>query len=220
MAKSFVSKRTPQGEAVKKDTIQQLLQHSRGLEKRYGRYSPEAWEARVMLAAMYCATEDYEKVEPLLIGYIAAEKGKEGPNPAWMFWARSLLVDAYFNLNRISEAIRISDQGRSMAKQMDPSATDPLLEMLFQQAMALEAGGDLKGRQGGFVVALMSLCWSVSHGCQRTPFGSALLERLRLFFDSYGIHGDEWKWTVKHAHLTKYNFVGLLSILLDHGGLA
>ena len=46
------------------------------------------------------------------------------------------------------------------------------------------------------------------------------MDRLRLFLKSCGIGGDEWDWTVKHAHLTRYDFVGLLSILLHHTGLA
>jgi hypothetical protein len=131
-----------------------------------------------------------------------------------------LLVETYYKLNRIAEAIQISNQGRSMARQMDPSATDPLLEELLEQARALEAKGDLKSRQRGFLGGLVALRRSISHGFQRTPFGSAFLERLRLFFDSYGIRGEEWGWLVKHSYLTRYDFVGLLSILLHHTGLA
>jgi hypothetical protein len=220
MAKSFVCRRTFEGLTVKDHTVDYFHERARQAEKQYGRYSPEAWEARVIPAAIHCAVEEYEKVEPLLTGYVAAEQGKEGPNPMWMFWARDLLVEACFNLNRIAEAMQISNQGKSMARQMDPSAADPLLEAFLQQATVLEAEGDLKSRQRGFVAALMALCWCISHGFQRTPAGLIVLERLRLFFDSYGIRGDEWEWTVKHAHLTRYDFMGLLSILLHQTGLA
>jgi hypothetical protein len=137
-----------------------------------------------------------------------------------MFWAGTLLVDAYINLGRIPEAMRIKEQGKSIARGFDPSASAPLLETLFEKATGLQAKRHSKSRQRGFVLAFVPLCWSISHGFQGTPFGSALLERLRAFFDSYGIHGDEWEWTVKHAHLTGYDFVGLLSILLHHTGLA
>lgn len=219
MAKSFISKRTLQGQSAMKDAAEYFLQRTRQAEKKCGRYSAEALEAVVLSASIYCASEDYEKTAPSLAGYVAVEKGLEPPNPMWMFWARGLLVETYFNLGRISEAMRISKEGKSMARAVDPSAADPLLEALLEQGTVLKAKGDLKSRQRGFVVGLVALCRSISHGFQRTPFGSAFLERLRLFFNSYGIHEDAWEWTVKHAHLTRYDFAGLLSILLHHTGL-
>lgn len=220
MAKSFICRRTDEGDAAKAHTVEYFHQSVDQTEKECGRHSPEAWEARVILAGIRCAAGDYEEVEPLLTGYVAAEKGKQGPNPMWMAWARAMLVEAYVNLNRISDAMRISSQGRSIAKEIDPSANDPLIESFLEQAIGLEAKKDPKSRQRGFVTALMALCWSISHGYQRTPAGVHLIDRVRLFFDSYGISGKEWEWTVKHAHLTRYDFVGLLSILLHHTGLA
>jgi hypothetical protein len=219
MAKSLACRRTFEGLTVKEHTVDYFHQRAYQAEKQYGRYSPEAWEARVIPAAIHCAVEEYENVEPLLTGYAVAEQGKEAPNPMGMFWARTLLAEAYCKLNRISEAMRITNQDKSLASGLDPSAGNPLLGSLLEQATALEAKGDLKSRQCGFVVGLVALCWSISHGFQRTPFGSAFLERLCLFFDCYGIRGDEWEWTVKHSHLTRYDFVGLLSILLHHTGL-
>ena len=219
MAKSFVCRRTPQGIAAMEDTIQHLHQCSRGEAKQHGQYGPEAWKVRVILAVIYSAAGDYEHVVSLLSGYMVVEKGKSELNPMWMLWAGTLLVHAYFDLGRFSEAMRISEQGKSLARGIDPSASDPLLEELLGQATVLEAKSDLTSRQRGVVVGLLALCWSISHGVQRTPFGSAFLERLRLFFDSYGIRGDEWEWTVKHSHLTRYDFVGLLSILLHQTGL-
>jgi hypothetical protein len=220
MSKSFVCRRTPQGIAVMEDTMEHLSHSFHRAGKEYGKHSPEAWKVRVILAVIYSVAGDYEHVVSLLSGYVVAGKGKSELNPMWMLWAGTLLVDAYFRLGRFSEAMRISEQGKPLAKGIDPSATDPLLEEFLEQATALEAKGDLTSRQRGVVVGLLALCWSISHGVQRTPFGSAFLERLRLFFDSYGIRGDEWEWTVKHSHLTRYDFVGLLSILLHHTGLA
>jgi hypothetical protein len=220
MAKTLARKRSPEAEVVMEDTAEHLLQRAHSLEKQYGWHSPEAWEARLIAAAMYCAVEDYDNVEPLLAGNVAAQKGKEGSNPMWMFWALSLLFEAYANLNRIPEAIRISKEGRSIAKKTDASAKDPFLEALVQQAIALEAKGHLESRQRGFVVALLTLSWYVSHGFDRSRADAPVQDQLHVLFKSYGIGDEEWEWAVKHAHLTKYDFVGLLSTLLPHTGLA
>lgn len=137
----------------------------------------------------------------------------------WMFWSLSLLFEAYARLNRFSEAVRISDEGRSIAKKTDASAKDPFLEALVQQAIALEADRETESRECGFVVALLTLCWYVSHGFEGLHANAYVKDQLRSLFEAYRIRGDEWEWTVKHAHLTRYDFVGLLSILLPHTGL-
>lgn len=90
---------------------------------------------------------------------------------------------------------------------------------LLELALSLETEGDTAGVQQGFVAALMALCSCMTSGFHRTSSGAQLLERLPSFFKSYGIGGEEWEWTLKHSHLTKYDFVGLLSILLHHTGL-
>jgi hypothetical protein len=220
MKKSFVSKRTSEGVAVKEDTIEYLRQCSVQAEELHGRYSTESRMARLILAAMHCATEDYESVERLLTGHVAAQKGRDGANPMWMFWALALLFEAYANLNRIPEAMQISKEGRSIAKQTDASAKDPFLEALVHQAIALEAEADSKSRQHGFAVALLTLSWYVSHGFERSRGNAHVPGQLQALFKSYGLGDEDWKWAVKHAHLTKYDFVGLLSILLHHAGQA
>jgi hypothetical protein len=221
MAKSFTSKRTSDGLAAKDRTTVYLRDSLQELDKRCGRHSGEAWKVRVILAAIHCAAGDYEPVVQLITPYVLVEKGKDGTNPMWMFWALSLLFEAYVNLNRIPEAVRISSEGRSIAKKTDASAKDPLLEALVQRAMALEADRESESRQCGFVVALLTLCWYVSHGFEGLRANAYVKDQLRSLFEAYGIRrGDEWEWTVKHAHLTRYDFVGLLSILLHHTGLA
>jgi hypothetical protein len=100
------------------------------------------------------------------------------------------------------------------------SAPDPLLEALLQRAIALEAKGDMESRQRGFVVALLTLSWYVSHGFERSRADAPVQGQLRILAKSCGLGDEEWEWTVKHAHLTRYDFVGLLSILLHHTGLA
>jgi hypothetical protein len=220
MAKSFACRKTPEGVAVMEDTTEHLRQGFNRVEEQYGRHNPETWEARLILAVMHSAAEDYEKVESLLAGYWIAAKGKQGANPRELSWAHALLFETYFKLNRIPEAMRISNEARSLPKEIDPSASDPLLEAFLRRTMVLEAMGDLKSRQRRFVAALMTLCWYVSHGFHRSTADSHVRDQLQVLFKSYGVGDEEWEWTVKHAHLTRYDFVGLLSILLHHTGLA
>jgi len=220
MAKSFLSKRSPEAEERMEDTIAHHREHLRGVEKDYGKHSPEASVARLILAAHYRAGEHYGDMEPLLGGDLTVAKGTQEANTRRALWARSLRIEAYFNLNRIAEGMRISNEGKSIARNIDMSAADPLLEALLQRAIALEAKGDIKSRQRGFVAALLTLSWYVSHGFERSRADVHVKDQLRLLFESYGISGTEWDWTVKHAHLTRYDFVGLLSILLQQTGLA
>jgi hypothetical protein len=220
MAKIFTCRRTPQGIAVMEDTMEHLSHSFHRAGKQYGQHSPEAWKVRVILAVIYSAAGDYEHVVSLLGGYVRVEKGKSELKPMWMVWAGDLLVEAYFNLGRIDDVMRIMEQGKSLARRIDPSAADPLLEALLEQAMALEAEGNLKRRERGFVVALLTLSWYVSHGFERSRADDHVKDQLRSLFDAYRISGDEWEWTVKHAHLTRYDFVGLLSSLPPHTGLA
>jgi hypothetical protein len=159
-------------------------------------------------------------MESLLGGDLTVAKGDQEANARRVLWARSLLIEAYFNLNRIAEGARISNEGKSIARNIDMSAPDPLLEALLQRAIALEAEEDMKSRQRGFVVALLTLSWYVSHGFERSRADAHVKDQLRILFETYGIRGDEWEWTVKHSHLTKYDFVGLLSILLHNTGLS
>jgi hypothetical protein len=174
----------------------------------------------LILGATYCAVEDYEKAEPLLTRCVGEARSQRAPNVADMRWAVSLLAEAYFNLGRIPEGIRVTSEGKSFSGKIDSSAKDPLLEGFFQLALSLETNGDSSRVQQGFAAALMALCWCMTYGFQRISSGAQLLERLRSFFRSYGIGDEEWEGVVKHAHLTKYDFVGLLSMLLHHTGLA
>ena len=219
MAKSFTSKRTPNGEAAISDTAEHFHQRLYSLEKHYGRHSPESRDSRLILATIHTVAENYGKVESLLAGHLAVFKENPEANPMRMFWALSLLFEAYANLNRIPEAMRISEEGKSIAKKTDASVKDPFLEALVQQAIALEAEGDFVNRRRGFVVALLTLSWYVSHGFDRSHADDHVRDQLQLLFTSYGLDDEQWEWTVKHAHLTKYDFVGLLSILLNQTGL-
>lgn len=58
MAKSFISKRTIQGQSAMKDAAEYFHQRARQAEKKCGHYSAEALEAVVLSASIYCAAED------------------------------------------------------------------------------------------------------------------------------------------------------------------
>lgn len=114
----------------------------------------------------------------------------------------------------------VSSEAKPLSRAIDPSAPDPVFEALWHLAMSFEAKGDTENRQRGVAIALMALCWSITRGLYRTQWGAQALDYLRLHFSSYGIVLDEWNWLVKHAHLTKYDFIGLLSIVLYNADLS
>ena len=151
---------------------------------------------------------------------MAATKRKQTAHDNEIPWGESLLAEAYFKLNRIPEALRVIREGKHISRRIDSTAKDPLLEAFLQLAWSLEADRDSESRLRGFAAALMTLCWCITYGLHRSSYGFQMLEQLRVHFKSYGIGQVEWEWVVKHAHLTKYDFLGLLSILLTHTHLA
>ena len=101
-------------------------------------------------------------------------------------WALSLLFEAYVNLNRIPEAVRISNEGNSVAKRTDASARDPFLEALLHQAIALEAKADSKSRQHGTCgrspnLELVRVPWirTIAWECSRAGSTPAIVRLLR-----------------------------------------
>jgi hypothetical protein len=168
---------------------------------------------------MYRVVEDYEKAKLLLTGYLAGAKAKRTSNPEELFWACFLLAEAYFVMNRIPEALAIICKAKTISRKIDPSTKDPILGALWRLAFSLEVNGDSGCPHMGFAAALMALSWSMTRGLHRSRADAPVLDHLRIYLTSYGIGEEEWKWTVKHAHLTRYDFVGLLSILIHHTNL-
>ena len=220
MAKSFLSKRSAAGMAATADVIDHLSQDLHLAEKQYGRESLEAAEPLLILGVAHYIIEDYEKAEPTFVRYIEIVKAKLGPNTLEAFHSLGTLAEIYFFLNRFPEAFGLINESKSISKKIDPCAYDPMLEALFRRAEAYKGKTDLSSRQRGFVVALMALSWCITRGWHRGSGGAQILDGLRVIFTSYGMGKEDWEWVVKHAHLTKYDFVGLLSILLHHTGLA
>ena len=142
MAKSFLCRRTEEGGTVMEDAMEHVRQCLDNNEKKFGRLSPETWKARLILAVMYSAAEDYKKVKPLLAPYVAATKGKPETNPKLMFWAYTLLAETYFMLNLIPEAMEISLEGKAMAKEIDWSTPDQLLESLVTKVQGASDRGN------------------------------------------------------------------------------
>ena len=76
-----------------------------------------------------------EFILALVVGPAAALDEDQESNPMLLFWALSLLFEAYVNLNLSREAVLISNVGKSVAERTDASAKDPFLEALLQQAI-------------------------------------------------------------------------------------
>jgi tetratricopeptide (TPR) repeat protein len=189
-------------------------------EKQHGQLSRNTLKASLMLAAMYCVAEDYEKAEPLLKRCIATAKNNLLQHANALFWASALLAESYFAMNRIAEAMTVCSQAKPLSRAVDSSAPDPVFEALWHLALSFEAGRKSESREQGLVVALMALCWFVTRGLNGSRADAHAQEDLRLHFSSYGIVLDEWNWLVKHAHLAKCDFVGLLSIVLQNADLS
>ena len=146
-------------------------------------------------------------------------KAKLGPNTLEAFHSLGTLAEMYFFLGRFPEAISLNNEAKSISKKIDACACDPIVEALFRRAVAYKVKTDRSSRQRGFVAALMALSLCITRGWHRGSRGAQILDDLRVIFTSYGIGKEDWEWVVKHAHLTKYDFIGLLSILLHHTGL-
>jgi hypothetical protein len=220
MSKSFLSKRSAVGTAVMTDAIDHVRQGLHLTEEQYGRESLEAAEPLLILAVGYYIIEDYEKAEPTFIRYIEIVKAKLGPNTLEAFHSLGTLAEIYFFLNCFPEAIGLNNEAKSISKKINPCADDPMLEALLRQAATYKGKTDLRSRQRGFVVALMALSLCITRGWHRGSRGAQIVDGLRVIFTSYGMDREDGEWLVKHAHLTKYDFVCLLSILLHHTGLA
>ncbi|MGB6065106.1 MAG: tetratricopeptide repeat protein [Desulfomonilaceae bacterium] len=220
MAKSFLSKRSPAGMAVMTSTIDHLSQDLHLIEEQYGRESLEAAEPLLILGGADYIIEDYEKAGGKLVRYIEIVKAKLGPDTLEALHGLGTLAEIYFFLNRIPEALSLINEAKSNSKKIDPCAYDPMLEALLRRAGAHKEKTDLRSRQRGFVAALMALSLCITRGWHRGSGGAQILDGLSVIFTSYGMEKEDWEWVVKHAHLTKYDFVGLLSILLHNTGLA
>ncbi|MGB6066337.1 MAG: tetratricopeptide repeat protein [Desulfomonilaceae bacterium] len=219
MAKSFLSKRSPAGMAVMTDAIDHLSQDWHLTEEQCGQESLEAADPLLILAVAYYIIEDYEKAEGMFIRHIEIVKAKLGPNTLEAFHSLGTLAEIYFFLNRFPEANGLINEAKSISKKIDPCAYDPMLEALLRRAGAYKEKTDLRSRQRGFVAALVALSWCITRGWHRGSGGAQILDDLRVIFTSYGMEKEDWEWVVKHAHLTKYDFIGLLSILLHNTGL-
>ena len=202
------------------DVIDDIRQDLHQAEKQYGRESLEAAEPLLSLGGAHYILEDYEKAEGKFVRYIQIVKAKLGPDTLEALHGLGTLAEIYSYLNRFPEAFGLNNEAKSISKKIDPLACDPMLEALFRRATAYKGKTDLRSRQVGFVVALMALSWCITSGWHGGSRAAQILDGLRVIFASYGMGKEDWEWVVKHAHLTKYDFVGLLSILLHHTGLA
>lgn len=220
MAKTFLCRRSPTGMAVMTGAIDRVHIDVQEAEKQFGQESLEVAEPLLILACANYALEDYKKAEDMFVRYIAIVKAKLGPQTLEVFHSLATLAHVYFQLSRLPEAFDLNNEAKSISKTLDPCAYDPMLKALVRRAEGYEGKTDLRSRQRRFVSALLALSWCISHGGHRGSGGAKILDGLREIFASHGLDEKDWEWTLKHAHLTKYDFLGLLSILLRHTGLA
>jgi hypothetical protein len=130
----------------------------------------------------------------------------------------ALLFEIYADLNHLNEVARIVDELNCLSRKLGTFLHDPLAEALFRSVRSHEGRTNPDNRQHAFAFALMTLCRCITRGHHTAPSVPALLEGLQAFFKSFGIGEGEWEWVVKHARLNKYDFVGLLSVLLQNMG--
>ena len=219
MAKTFYCRRTPEATEVASKTLARVRNHLNKIEKRSDRKGQKTLEVTLLLATMYYIVADYCNAEPLLKKYLMDAKKVSAQNPTAFLWASSMLAMAYSAMNRIPEAVLVMSEAKALTRTIDISVPDPVFQALELQALSFDAEDNLESRQQGLAVAFMALCFSISHGLYRAQWGAQALDHLRLHFSSYGIVLDRWNWLVKHAHLTKYDFIGLLSIVLHNADL-
>lgn len=220
MAKTFFRKRTPEVTELRANTLACVRRHFKKTEKFHGQKVLRVLKATLILAVVYSLVEDYPKAEPLLNRCVALAKKKPAQNPNELFWASALLAEAYYSMNRRPEGLIILNEAKTLSRTIDTSTPDPISEALWHLAVSFDSKCDLESRKQGLAIALMALCWCVTRGLDRSFAGPQTLDRLRLHFSSYGIVLDEWRWVVKHANLTKYDFIGLLSIVLANADTA
>ena len=219
MSKSFVCRRHPAATAVMMEVIDHCRRSVTKADKKHGRQGVRTLQASLTLAAMYYVAGEHEKAEPLLKGYLSAAKRKPALDPRETAWAISILAEVYFRMDRPLDAMLITNEAKPMCGSMNLSRNDPLLNALLDLTFSLGAGKDPESRLRGFAAALVTPCWCVSYGLHRTSADAQSMSKLHSFFASYGIDDEMWEWAVKHANLTRYDFLGLLSVLLHSSGL-
>jgi hypothetical protein len=220
MAKTFVSKRTPEAMAVMMDAIDHARKDLQRAEKQYGQAAKEMVEPFLVLGFLYYIMGDYRKAEPLLLRYVAMAKEHFGQNTRQTLEGLGILFEIYVELSRMGDVAWIGTEANAVSRALHSWPHPPLVEALLLRAEHHQNDKKPGSRQRGFAFAIMSLCWSLFGGFDKNPDSPPVMDRLRLFLKSHGIGQEEWEWIAKHARPNRNDFVGLLSILLHHTGLA
>lgn len=220
MAKTFLSKRTPATVAVMMDTIDHARKDLQRAEKQHGQAAKETAEPFLVLGLLYYLMGDYGKAEPLLLRYVALAKEHFGQNTRETLQGLGILFEIYVELDRMGDVVRIGTEANTVSRALHSWPHPPLVEALLLRAEHHQNENKPGSRQRGFAFGIMSLCWSIFGGFDKNPDSPPVMDRLRLFLKSHGIGQEEWEWIAKHARPNRNDFMGLLSILLHHTGLA
>ncbi|MBI5249609.1 MAG: hypothetical protein HY912_08950 [Desulfomonile tiedjei] len=220
MTKTFLSKRSSAGVALMTDAIDHARKGLKHAEKQHGQAPKEVAEPVLILGFLYYLIGDYGKAEPLLLRYVAMAKEHFGQNTRETLEGLGLLFQIYVDLNRMADIVPVANEANAVSKALHSWPHPPLVEALLFRAEAVQNDNKAGSAQRPFAFAFMSLCWSIFGSFDRNPDSAPVLDHLRRFLKSYGIGEEEWEWIVRHARLNRNDFVGLLSILLHHTGLA
>ena len=220
MGKTFLSKRSSAGVAVITDAIDHARKDLQRAEKRHGQAAKEVAEPVCVLGFLYYLMGDYEKAEPVLLRYVAMAKEHFGQNTRETLEGLGILFEIYVELNRAGDVVPIANKANAVSRALHSWPHPPLVEALLRRAECDQNDNKSGSRQRRFAFAVLCLCWSITRAFDRNPKSPPVMDHLRLLLKSYGIGPEEWKWIVKHARLNRYDFVGVLSILLYHTGLA
>lgn len=169
------------------DDVQQDLCLS---EKQHGIGAMQNLVLRWILASLCYVSHKNDKAEFLWAPYNFIIGGKPISKAALVFWG--------------------------LSKGVDISVYEQLIEALLQRAKAYSRQDSPAGAQFAFVTALLALSCCVTTGFNRTTSGTEILTRIRSFLKTYWATKAEWDWIIKHAQVTRHDFVGLLSVLLTH----
>lgn len=180
------------GKALMSKIITMIHQDLRSTEKQQRVDAMQKLVLRWIVACIYYVSRKHDQAESLWVGHscLIIAGGKPVSKTALVFWG--------------------------LSKGVDLSVYEPFIEALLQRAKAYSRQDGPDGIQFGFVMALVALSCCVTTGLHRTPSGSKILARIRIFLKPCWATKIDWNWIIGHAHVTRHDFVGVVSTLLTH----
>jgi hypothetical protein len=186
--------KSPAGRALMAEVTDNVHQDLCSSEKQHGIDAIQNMVLRWILACLYYVSHKNDKAQAVWARYNFIIGGKPVSKAALVFWG--------------------------LSKGVDLSVYEQLIEAILQRAQAYSRQDSPASVQFAFVMALLALSCCVTTGLNRAPSGTEILTRIRFFLKPYWATKIEWDWIVKHAHVTRHDFVDTLSVLLTHARFA